>query len=131
MTTTTGRFDLTGWDEEVFDDAEGAKLVRVRNTKAFEGGLSGTRAAEILQALAQDGPAAYVGIERVSAAIEGRKGTFVLRHSALGGMDGSGDLRVDVVPSSATGGLTGLDGEPAIARGDDGEHTYTFAYELA
>jgi hypothetical protein len=29
MTSTTGRFDLTRWDEEVIDEAEGAKLVRV------------------------------------------------------------------------------------------------------
>jgi hypothetical protein len=130
MTTTTGRFDLTSWDEEVSDDAEGAKLVRVRNTKAFEGGLSGTSAAEILQALAQDGSAAYVGIERVTAAIDGRKGTFVLRHSAVGGADGSGDFRVDVVPGSGTGELAGLRGELAIARADDGEHTYTREYEL-
>jgi Protein of unknown function (DUF3224) len=130
MTRTTGRFDLTSWDEEVFDDAEGAKLVRVRNTKAFEGGLSGTSAAEILQALAQDGSAAYVGIERVTAAIDGRKGTFVLRHSAVGGADGSGDFRVDVVPGSGTGELAGLRGELAIARADDGEHTYTLEYEL-
>jgi hypothetical protein len=130
MTTTTGRFDLTSWDEEVSDDAEGAKLVRVRNTKAFEGGLSGTSAAEILQALAQDGSAAYVGIERVTAAIDGRKGTFVLRHSAVGGADGSGDFRVDVVPGSGTGELAGLRGELAIVRADDGEHTYTLEYEL-
>ncbi|GAA1245966.1 hypothetical protein GCM10009609_06750 [Pseudonocardia aurantiaca] len=130
MTTTAGRFDLTSWDEEVFDDAEGAKLVRVRNTKAFEGGLSGTSAAEILQALAQDGSAAYVGIERVTAAIDRRKGTFVLRHSAVGGADGGGDFRVDVVPGSGTGELAGLRGELAIVRADDGEHTYTLEYEL-
>jgi hypothetical protein len=130
MTTITGRFDLTSWDEEVIDDAEGAKLVRVQNTKAFEGGISGTSAAEILQALAQEGSAAYVGIERVSAEIDRRKGTFVLRHSAVGGADGSGDFRVDVVPDSATGDLAGLRGELAIVRGADGEHTYTFDYQL-
>jgi hypothetical protein len=64
MTTISGRFDLTSWDEEVIEDAEGAKLVRVRNTKSFVGGIVGTSAAELLQALAQDGSAAYVGIER-------------------------------------------------------------------
>ena len=53
MTTTTGRFDLTSWDEEVFDDAEGAKLVRVSIAKAFEGGLTGTSTAALLQAFAR------------------------------------------------------------------------------
>jgi hypothetical protein len=130
MTTTTGRFDLTSWDEEVIDDAEGAKLVRVRNTKTFERGLAGTSTAELLQALAQEGSAAYVGIERVNAEIDGRNGTFVLRHSAVGSADGSGDFRIDVVPGSATGELTGLRGELAIVRAADGEHTYTFEYAL-
>jgi Protein of unknown function (DUF3224) len=127
MTITTGRFDLTSWDEEVIEDAEGAKLVRVRMTKSFAGGITGTSAGELLQALAADGSAAYVGIERVTAAVDGRTGTFVLRHSAVGGVDGTGDFRVDVVPGSGTGDLTGLRGELTIARSDDGEHTYAFA----
>jgi hypothetical protein len=133
MTTATGRFDLTSWDEEVVgatDDAEGVRLARVRNSKSFEGGIAGTSVAEILQALAPDGGAAYVGIERVTAMVDGRKGTFVLRHSAVAGADGSGDFRVDVVPGSATGDLAGLRGELAIVRADDGEHTYSFDYEL-
>jgi hypothetical protein len=130
MTTISGRFDLTSWEEEVIEDAEGAKLVRVRNAKSFAGGIVGTSAAELLQALAQDGSAAYVGIERVTAQVDGREGTFVLRHSALGCADGTGDFRVDVVPGSATGDLTGLRGELTIARAEGGEHTYTFEYEV-
>jgi hypothetical protein len=130
MTTTTGRFDLTSWDEEAYDDAEGARLVKVRNTKAFEGGISGTSTTELLQAIAGDGGAAYVGMERVTAEIDGRKGTFVFRHSASMTADGGGDMRVDVVPGSATGDLAGLGGELTITMTPDREHSYTFAYTL-
>ena len=129
MTTTSGRFDLTSWDEEVYDDAEGARLVRARNTKAFEGGIAGTSATELLQAFAGEGSAAYVAIERVDAAVDGRKGTFVLRHSAAGSARG-GDMLVDVVPDSATGELTGLTGVMTIAKSAEGEHTYSFEYAL-
>ncbi len=134
MTETTGRFDLTSWDEDVYDDAEGAKLVRVRSTKSFEGGMVGTSAVEILQALAQEGGVelpgrAYVAIERVTAEVDGRKGTFVLTHSAVGSASG-GSFRVEVVPHSATGDLTGLRGEMSIDRSPEGEHTYSFRYEL-
>jgi hypothetical protein len=129
MTTATGRFDLTSWDQETYDEADGATLARVRNTKAFEGGITGTSAAELLMAGATDGTAAYVAIERVDAAVDGRKGTFVLRHSALAAGDG-GDVRVDVLPGSGTGELAGLTGELTIAQSDDGEHTYTFSYQL-
>jgi hypothetical protein len=130
MTTTTGRFDLTSWDEEAYDDAEGARLVKVRNTKTFEGGISGTSTTELLQAIAGDGGAAYVGIERVTAEIDGRKGTFVLRHSASMTPDGGGDMRVDVVAGSATGDLAGLGGELTITMTPEREHSYTFAYTL-
>ncbi|GAA3219954.1 hypothetical protein GCM10017691_03820 [Pseudonocardia petroleophila] len=129
MTTTTGRFDLTRWDEEVYDDAEGARLLRVSSTKAFEGGISGGSETQLLQAFAQEGSAAYVGIERVTAAVDGRSGTFVLRHSAVGSATG-GSASIDVVPGSATGALTGLRGELSIQRSPDGEHTYAFTYEL-
>jgi len=128
MTTVTGRFDLTSWDQETYDEAEGATLARARNTKAFEGGITGTSETEMLMASAPDGSATYVAIERVDAAVGGRKGTFVLRHSALAAGDG-GDMRVDVLPGSGTGELAGLTGELAIAN-DDGEHTYTFDYQL-
>jgi hypothetical protein len=130
MTTTTGRFDLTSWDEQAYDDAEGARLVKVRNTKTFEGGISGTSTTELLQAIAGDGGAAYVGMERVTAEIDGRKGTFVFRHSASMTAAGGGDMRVDVVPGSATGDLAGLGGELTITMTPEREHSYTFAYTL-
>jgi hypothetical protein len=129
MTTTTGRFDLTSWEDEPIDDGEGATLVRARNTKSFEGGIVGTSAAELLQAVAGETAAAYVAVERVTAAVDGRKGTFVLRHSALVHGE-SGDMLVDVVPGSGTGELTGLTGTLTIARSDGGEHTYAFDYSL-
>lgn len=130
MTTTTGRFDLTSWDEETIDDAaEGARLVRARNTKTFSGGITGTSAAELLQAIAGETAQVYVAVERVTAAVDGHQGTFVLRHSALLHGD-AGDMLVDVVPGSATGGLTGLTGTLTIEMSPAGEHTYSFDYAL-
>lgn len=129
MTTTTGRFDLTRWDEDAYDDAEGAKLQGVLMAKTFEGGIAGTSEGRLLQAFSADGSAAYVGIERVRGALDGRTGTFVLRHSAVGSASG-GSMQVDVVPGSATGDLTGLAGEFGIARSAEGEHTFTFDYTL-
>lgn len=128
MTTTSGRFDLTSWDEEVYDDADGAKLVRVSSGKTLEGGLAGTSTVHLLQAIG-DGSAAYVGIERMVVALDGREGTFVLRHSAVGGA-GGGSMLVDVVPGTGTGELVGLSGELTIERSPDGEHTYVFTYAL-
>ena len=126
---TTGRFDLTRWDEEVYDDTDGVKLQTVSLAKTFEGGICGTSTARLLQAFSPDGSAAYVGIERVVAEVDGRKGTFVLRHSAVGSAAG-GSMSVDVVPGSGTGDLEGLSGTFTIERSPEGEHTYAFDYDL-
>lgn len=128
-TTVTGRFDLTAWDEEVWSDENGVRLVTAAVAKRFEGGLTGTSTARLVQAFAQHGSAAYVGIELVVGTVGGRSGSFVLQHTAVGSA-GGGSMTVSVVPDSGTGGLTGIAGEVQIARAADGEHTYTFGYRL-
>jgi hypothetical protein len=127
--TTTGRFDLTRWDEEVYDDTDGVQLQTVSLAKTFDGGIVGTSTARLLQAFSPDGSAAYVGIERVTAEVDGRKGSFVLRHCAVGGAAG-GAMDIDVVPGSGTGDLDGIGGTFSIERSPDGDHTYGFDYQL-
>jgi hypothetical protein len=74
------------------------------------------------------GSAGYVAIERVSGALHGRQGSFVLMHYGL--MErGTPSLRVSVVPDSGTGELAGIRGELAIHI-EQGRHQYTFDYEL-
>ena len=54
-----------------------------------------------------EGSAGYVAMERVTASLDGREGSFTLQHSGL--MDkGAPSLTVVVVPDSATEGLMGL-----------------------
>jgi hypothetical protein len=129
MTQTFGRFELTRWDEERYHESEGARLVRVQNTKTYRGGVAGTSETELLQALTPGGTAAYVAIERVSGHVDGRAGTFVLRHCAVGSAAG-GTATIDVVPGSATGQLVGLRGEMTVTRTPEGDHTFTFSYEI-
>ncbi len=130
MTTTTGTFDLTSWNEEPYDEADGARLVRAGATKTFSGGLQGTGAVQMLQALTPGGSAVYVAIERVTAMLADRSGSFVLRHCALSTADGA-ELRIDVVPGSATDELAGLRGEMDVVVEPDGVHRYRFDYRLS
>ncbi len=61
---------------------------------------------EFLQAAREDGSASFVGIERVTGAVAGRSGTFLLQDA--GTVDGnivSGDWFV--IPGSGTGDLRG------------------------
>lgn len=70
--------------------------------------------------------AAYVAIERVNARLGGRRGTFVLQHTATSTTAGQ-KLVVAVVPGSGTGQFAGITGTMTI-EGRSGSHTYTFDY---
>lgn len=111
------------------DKAEGSTLGRMSIDKQFHGDLEGTSKGEMLTAGASvKGSAGYVAIERISATLNGRKGTFVLQHT--GTMDrGAPSLTVSVVPDSGTDQLAGLTGTMIIIIAD-GKHSYEFDYSI-
>jgi hypothetical protein len=98
--------------------------------KQFHGDLEGTCRGFMLSSAASvvKGSGGYVAMERVTAALKGRKGTFVLQHS--GTMTrGTPQLSVTVVPDSGTGQLEGIAGTLTI-KIDNGKHSYVFDYTL-
>jgi hypothetical protein len=103
---------------------------RMSAEKEFHGDLEGTGKGEMLTAMTSvKGSAGYVAIERVSGALHGRKGTFVLQHS--GTMTrGAQDLSITVVPDSGTEELAGIAGKMAIVIAD-GKHSYELEYTLS
>ncbi len=129
-THARGTFEVRLDPQPPDDTAEDASVGRMSIDKQFHGDLEATSKGQMLTALtAVTGSAGYVAIERVSGALHGRTGTFVLQHS--GTMTrGSQQLSVTVVPDSGTGELAGLAGEMAILIAD-GTHSYDFEYTLA
>lgn len=129
-TRAAGVFEISGWDEAPYDEREGVRLSRALVTKTFSGDIEGESVAELLLAYgAEEGSAAYVGVERVVGRVHGRSGSFVLRHSAT--MErGEGEAGVSVVPDSGTGELRGLRGEAHISVEPGGGHTFTLDYIL-
>ena len=97
--------------------------------KQFRGDLDATSKGQMLAAMTEvKGSAGYVAIEKVTGALQGRRGTFVLQHS--GSMNrGAPALVVSVVPDSGTEELVGLSGTMMIDV-TDGKHLYTFDYTL-
>lgn len=110
--------------------SDDATLGRMSIDKQFHGDLEATSKGAMLTAgTAVKGSAGYVAIERVSGALHGRSGTFVLQHS--GTMTrGAPQLTISVVPDSGTEQLVGLAGQMAIKIAD-GKHSYDFEYTLA
>ncbi|WP_214411357.1 DUF3224 domain-containing protein [Sphaerisporangium fuscum] len=129
MPRANGTFDIDGWEPETYDEREGATLGRVHITKTFHGDLDGTSTTDIMTAMTQvEGSAAYVGFERFTGTLHGRKGTFVLHHTARGSR-GEQSMNWMIVPDSGTGELHGIHGEGQIIV-EGGAHSYYLDYEI-
>jgi hypothetical protein len=109
-------------------DAHGeAALGRMSIDKHFHGDLEGPSRGQMLTAGTEvKGSAVYVAVEKVTAALHGRRGTFILHHTGIMNR-GSAELMVSVVPDSGTGDLTGIAGHMQIKIAD-GKHLYEFDY---
>ena len=108
---------------------EGTSVDRRSADKQYSGDIEGSAKGEMIAALTNvKTSAGYVAIERVIGALHGRKGTFLLQHTAT--MTASmRDLKVTVVPDSGTGQLLGLSGRMMINI-IEGKHFYEFDYTL-
>jgi hypothetical protein len=105
------------------------QLSRMSVDKQISGDLVGHSKGAMLSAMtATKGSAGYVAIERVSGALHGKRGTFVLQHTGLMNR-GVPSLAIAVVPDSGTGELAGLEGDFKIDI-EGGRHCYEFAYRL-
>ena len=105
-------------------------LGRMTADKQYHGDLDGTAKGEMLTGMtAVKDSAVYVAVERVTATLGGRRGSFILSH--IGTMTrGAQNLSITVVPDSGTDQLTGIAGKMSITIDKDGKHFYDFEYTL-
>jgi hypothetical protein len=129
-TRASGTFDVTIKPAPADEHFDGVSLGRMIVDKVYHGDLEGRAAAQMLTGMSpsEKTSAVYVAVERVTATLKGRKGTFILHHTGI--MDrGAQNLRITVVPDSGTDQLTGITGTMMIDI-RDGKHFYTFDYKL-
>jgi hypothetical protein len=107
--------------------AEG--ISRFSIDKEIHGDLEAMTKGEMFSAGdAKAGVAGYVAIEVVTGTLSGRRGTFVLQHTAT--MDqNERKMSVIVVPGSGTGELKGISGTFDIQVAN-GQHSYDLEYKL-
>ena len=111
-------------------EAEAANFQRLSLDKQFHGDLEADSKGEMIGSMSDvKGSGGYVAMERVTGALSGRKGTFVLQQSGTmtGGIP---KMAVTVVPDSGTGELTGISGSMTIRIEEGGRHFYDFEYSL-
>jgi len=112
------------------DDGSETPVGRMSIEKQFQGDLEGTSRGQMLMASSESekGSAGYVAIEKVTATLNGRRGTFYLQHNATMNR-GIGDLNIIVIPDTGADQLSGLTGKMNIII-EAGKHSYEFDYEL-
>ncbi len=125
----TGGFDVK-LVPQTAEPAGGESIGRMLLDKQFHGALEATSKGQMLASGtgAAGSSGAYVALETVTGTLQGKKGTFVLMHSATM-TQGVPALSVTVVPGSGTGELAGLAGKMDILIAD-GKHSYVFDYTL-
>lgn len=107
-------------------DWEGGAMSRTRFTKTFTGDLVGSSVVEATMLMTEDdGPMAYVGIERIEGALHARAGTFLLLHAATG-HQGAQAASWTIVAGSGSGELAGIRGSGEITD----QHDLLLDYEF-
>ena len=98
--------------------------------KTYAGGLIGVGSGQLLsKRTGVKGSAGYVAIEHVQGELNGKTGSFTLLHYGI--MDrGEQFLKVEIVPDSGTGELSGISGTMSI-QNLEGKKVYTLTYNIA
>ncbi len=125
----SGMFEVTLTPEGLQDALEGTTMGRMSIAKTFHGDLEATSKGAMLSVGTNTkGSAGYVAIELVSVTLDGRRGDFVLQHSAVMSR-GIPHQTVEIVPDSGSDELKGLCGTMTISI-IDGKHFYEIVYAL-
>jgi hypothetical protein len=123
-----GTFDVKLSPQAPAPGPESAELGRQTIDKQFHGELDAHSVGEMIGAFtAVKGSAGYGVMERVTGTLPGKRGSFLLQHSARMNR-GAPQLPMHGVPDSGTDELTGLTG--TRVRIEDGKHCITFDYSL-
>lgn len=122
--TATASFTVEKWEPQATDEFGGNEFARVAIAKTFTGAVEGTSEVELLTAT-NAASRAYVGFERLEVSVDGRKGSFVLHHTA----DEESGMTVKILTGSGTGELTGITGTAKIEI-DGEDHHLTLTYTL-
>ncbi len=115
--------------QEPVENGEGFSIGRMSASKQFQGELEGTSKVHMLTAGTDvKDSGAYVAVERITGTLHGRRGSFVVQHSATM-TRGAPALTITIVPDSGTGQLRGISGKMDIKM-VGGKHFYEVDYTL-
>src|SRR6185295_13168008 len=118
---TTASFKVRSWDEKpVSEFAEGTKTVVAHVGQAYSGGIEGESIVDYVMFYGSDGVATVSGIEHLTVTVNGKAGTFAIRHSGRYTAEEGASSDWSVIPNSGTGALKGIGGSGSYHAGHEG-----------
>jgi Protein of unknown function (DUF3224) len=100
-----------------------------RGQQTFTGGIDGTGAIDWLLAYRADKTASFVGIQRIEASVDGRRGSIVL--TSIGRFTGAeSEGQWEILEGSGDGELAGISGTGDWRAGPGPNGTYRLTYQL-
>ena len=130
MAKAMGTFEVTSGGEEPYEELDGGiKLTHASGAQRFSGDIAGDGAIHWLMLYRSDKTAQFVGLQRVTGSVGGRRGTFVM--AADGQHDGtSSRISWTVVPGTGSGDLVGIRGTGTLVAPGGRQGTYELEYEF-
>jgi Protein of unknown function (DUF3224) len=130
MTKARGKFTVESGGEDAYEMLDNSvRLTHANGTQTFTGDIKGDGAVHWLMLYRGDKTAQFVGMQRISGTIGGRRGTVVL--AAEGVHDGKGSrIKLAVVPGSASGDLEGMSGKGKLENPGAKTGTYELEYSF-
>lgn len=126
----TGSFEVKSWDEKPYSEIEGQpKLMRADVVYAYHGDLEGEGTIAYLMCYSKNNIAYFIGYEQVTGRLGDRSGNFVLQHNGTYEGETAKDT-LTIVPGSATGDLSGLQGSGSSMAYKDKPATFTLDCEI-
>jgi Protein of unknown function (DUF3224) len=131
MTKARGEFIVESGGEDPYEALDGGvRLTHAHGTQSFSGDVQADGAVHWLMLYRSDKTAQFVGLQRISGSIGGRRGTVVL--AAEGTHDGKGSrISLEVVPGSGSGDLEGISGNGRLTNPGGETGTYELEYSFA
>lgn len=130
MTKARGKFTVESGGEDAYEMLDNSvRLTHANGTQTFTGDIKGDGAVHWLMLYRGDKTAQFVGMQRISGTIGGRRGTVVL--AAEGVHDGKGSrIKLEVVPGSGSGELEGMSGKGKLENPGGKTGTYELEYSF-
>ena len=119
-----GVFQVTGWDEKPYsEESDGTKLTRAKVTQIYTGSIEGESQVEYLMAHSSDKSAVFVGMEKVTATINGKSGSFIIQHNGKF-ENGVASSNFVIVTGSGQGDLAAIEGSGSFESTEGGKSKY-------